>query len=77
MVCMVPLESAKVVSIAWKSNLAFSAMKETYPHPLPNLPLERGGTQALLSSSGEEDNDCPPLQGEEGHNDCPPLQGEG
>jgi len=52
-------------------------MKETYPHPLPNLPLERGGTQALLSSSGEEDNDCPPLQGEEGHNDCPPLQGEG
>ena len=64
MVCMVPLESAKVVSIAWKSNLAFLAMKETYPHPLPNLPLERGGKHALLSSSGEEHKDFPPSQGE-------------
>jgi len=40
------------------------AMKETYPHPLPNLPLERGGKQALLSSSGEEHKDFPPSQGE-------------
>jgi hypothetical protein len=27
------------------------------PHPLPNLPLEGGGTQAFPSLSGEEHND--------------------
>ena len=55
-----------------------------FPYPLPNLPLEGGGTEAFVSPSEKERNDFPPLQEEEHNgflqgkenNDSPSLQGK-